>query len=883
MSGAIAALLVLSGGGAPQAVQAVELATPEVHAVRLAGPIVLDGVLSEEVWTSAPAVTEFRQRDPEEGAAASEKTEVRLAYDDEALYVGARLFDSTPGSIIARLGRRDADLGADEITFYVDPYHDGRSGYYFAVNAAGTLRDGVLYNDDWNDDTWDGIWEGRARVDKDGWTVEMRIPYSQLRFRREDHNRWGVNFRRYVARRKEEEYVVFTPKKASGFVSRFPRVTGLEGIAPPRRLSVTPYAITKAELSAHDLGDPFNDGSVVRPSMGADIKVGLGSNLTVDATINPDFGQVEVDPAVVNLSDVETFFPEKRPFFVEGANNFRFGQGGATNWWGFNWPGPQLFYSRRIGRAPQGTMPDADFTESPAGTRILGAAKLTGKVGRGWALGVLDAVTASETADLQLAGQRFRAQVEPTSNYFVARALRETTDNRHGLGFMATGVVRSLDGSRLRDELNDRAFTVGADGWTFLDASKTWVVTGWAAATHVEGTEARIADLQESAQHYYQRPDVTHVHFDPTRTSLSGYAGRATVNKEKGNVLFNAAVGLVDPGFDVNDAGFQWRTDVINSHAWTGYRWTKPGRFTREADAGLAYFRSYDFGGNVTWQGLFTHGSARFKNEYRMFGFFAYNPDTLSATRTRGGPFTLNPHGVEWETNLRSDDRKKVWARAGVHGSNYAERCEEGRWFFAGLTLRPRSNVLVSFEPELSRVHNGAQYLDTFVDPLAEATYGHRYVFAPLDQTTFSGGFRLNWTFTPRLSLEMYAQPLFSSGEYAAPGELALPRTYSFRTYGAGDGSTYDRRTGDVDPDGEGPAPPFNIGTPDFNFKSLRGNVVLRWEFRPGSTAYAVWTQNRSDDQEGFGEFAFRRSVTRLFDSHGDNIFLVKVAYTWSR
>ncbi|PYQ51264.1 MAG: hypothetical protein DMF78_13730 [Acidobacteria bacterium] len=837
--------MLLTMAGASQAVQTVE-SLPDVPAVRLTQPVVVDGVLDEEVWEKAPPVTAFVQREPNEGAAATEKTEVRIAYDDEALYIGARMLDSKPAGIVARLGRRDASLTADELTFYVDPYHDGRGGYYFAVNAAGTMRDGVLYNDDWNDDSWDGIWEGRARVDATGWTVELRIPYSQLRFRREESYRWGVNFRRYICSKKEEDYLVFTPKKASGFVSRFPHLSGLVGITPPRRIALTPYTIGKAEFTGHDAGDPFNDGSRLRPALGADFKVGLGSNLTVDGTVNPDFGQVEVDPAVVNLSDVETFFPEKRPFFVEGANNFRFGQGGATNWWGFNWGNPQLFYSRRIGRAPEGSVPDHDFADAPAGTRIITAGKLTGKVGHGWSVGVLDAVTASETGDFQFAGQRFRAQVEPAANYFVGRALHESADTRRGLGIVATGVVRSLGGSRLRDELDERAFALGLDGWQFLGANKTWVVTGWTALSNVEGSAARITDLQKDALHYFQRPDATHVSLDPARTALSGLAGRATVNKEKGNVLFNAAVGFIDPGFDVSNAGFQWRTDVVNMHAWTGYRWTRPGRFTREADVGFAYFQSYDFGGN------------------------------------RGGPLTRNPRGVEWEGDVRTDDRKMVDVRFGVHGTDYALRSEHGRWLFGGITFRPRSNLLVSFEPEMSWIHNGAQYLDTFDDPLATATYGHRYVFAPLDQTQFAAGVRLNWTFTPRLSLELYAQPLVSSGDYAAPGELARPRSYAFRTYGA-DGSTFDPKTGDVDPDGPGPAPAFNIGTPDFNFKSLRGNLVLRWEFRPGSTAYAVWTQSRSDKEDGMGEFAFHHSVSRLFSARGDNIFLVKVAYSWHR
>ncbi len=245
-----AAALLLALAGASQNVQPIESQTPPVYAVRTTTPIVVDGLLSEEVWATAPAVTTFTQRDPTEGAAPSEKTEVRIAYDDEAIYVGARLLDSQPRTIVGRLGRRDSNLGADELTFYVDPYHDGRSGYYFAVNAAGTLRDGVLYNDDWNDDSWDGIWEGRAHVDGEGWTVEMRIPYSQLRFRREDSNAWGVNFRRYVCRTKEEDYVAYTPKNASGFVSRFPKLSGLQGIVPPRRIAVTPYTTTKAEFTS---------------------------------------------------------------------------------------------------------------------------------------------------------------------------------------------------------------------------------------------------------------------------------------------------------------------------------------------------------------------------------------------------------------------------------------------------------------------------------------------------------------------------------------------------------------------------------------------------------------------------------------------------------
>jgi hypothetical protein len=340
--------------------------------------------------------------------------------------------------------------------------------------------------------------------------------------------------------------------------------------------------------------------------------VGLGTSLTLDATVNPDFGQVEVDPAVVNLSDVETFYSEKRPFFIEGSSLFRFGQGGASNYISFNWPGPDFFYSRRIGRAPGGSLPEADFADAPTGTSILGAAKLTGKAGEHWNLGTLHALTARESADLSSGGRRSRAEVEPAAYYGLLRLQREYPDNRHGIGFLATSVRRSFDDQRLRDEMNAEAYALGVDGWTFLDAKKTWVATGWAGMSHVRGSQAQIVALQQSPRHYFQRPDADRLRFDPRATSLTGFASRVALNKEKGNVLFNAGFGFIDPSFDVNDMGFVWRSDLVNTHLWTGYRWTDPGRFTRSASLEAAAFRSYDFDGNKTWDGYFALAAAQF-------------------------------------------------------------------------------------------------------------------------------------------------------------------------------------------------------------------------------------------------------------------------------
>jgi hypothetical protein len=856
----ILALVLTAGTG--QAAERPPEARVEVQAVRLSEPIRVDGVLSEEVWSTAPPATGFLQRDPTEGAAASEKTEVRVAYDDQAIYVGARMYDSDPAAIVARLGRRDAWLDADAFVFYLDSYHDRRTGYLFSVNAAGTLWDGVLYNDDWDDSSWDGVWEGRAHVDERGWTVEMRIPYSQVRFRDAPSHRWGMNARRHIARKKEDDYLAYTPKKASGFVSRFLDLVGIERIRPPRRLSLSPYATSRAEYAGHDAGDPFNDGSRYRSTVGADLKMGLGSNLTLDATVNPDFGQVEVDPAVVNLSDVETYFEEKRPFFLEGARIFDFGQGGATNYFGFNWWGPDLFYSRRIGRVPQGSLPDAEFTDVPAGVKILGAGKLTGKLGRDWNFGMLHAVTERERARLFAGSQSFRADVEPAAYYGVVRAQRQFPENRHGIGVLGTFARRFFGGSTLRDQVNSEAAVMGLDGWTFLDAKKTWVVTGWLAGSRVSGSRARIFDLQQNPQHYFQRPDVTHVHLDPDATSLSGWAGRATINKEKGSWLLNAALGAIAPGFEVNDLGFFGRTDLVNGHVWTSHRWTEPGRFSRKANLDLAYFHSSDFGGHRTWEGLFGYGGLTLLNYYSFTGWLAYNPDTLSPFRTRGGPLTLNPNGFEWDSSVRSDERKKLIVRLGYHGWSYSRSSSSGYYLGPTVEWRPSSNVLLSVGPSLNVSHEGAQWIGNFADPAATATFGTRYVFAPLEQKTFSASLRANWTFSPRLSLQLYAQPLVSAGEYSNFGELARPRSFDFVRYG--------------------PVPPVEFDNPDFNFRSLRGNAILRWEFRPGSTAYLVWTQTRSDEDET-GTFRLGHSVGRLFDARADNIVLLKIAYWISR
>jgi hypothetical protein len=871
---------------APVATDSPATARPLVRAVRAARPITIDGMLSDPLWQTADRVTGFLQRDPNEGTVPTESTVVYVAYDDAALYVAARMYDAHPDSIVGRLGRRDALTSSDYFAMYVDPYHDHRSGYYFGVNAAGTLYDGTLYNDEWDDNSWDGVWEAKVGRDSLGWTAELRIPYSQLRFIQQPRYVWGINFRRDIARKSEKDYLVYTPKNGSGFVSRFVDLIGIERVTPPPRLEILPYTTGKAELTPRTVGDPFHDGSTLTPGVGADVKLGLGSNLTLNATVNPDFGQVEVDPAVVNLSDVETFFQEKRPFFIEGSSIFNFGHGGARNYWGFNWGDPQFFYSRRIGRAPQGAVPeganpDSSFADAPGGAHILGALKLTGKVGSTWNVGALSAVTARETARVDTSGIMFRKEVEPLAYYGVFRAQKEFPDGRQGLGFMSTVAARSVTDPSLRAAVNTGAFALGVDGWTFLDHDKAWVVAGWAGLSRLTGDPARITAVQENSLHYFQRPDARHERVDSSTTSLTGWAARVYLNKQKGNWFSNSAIGVIAPKFDVHDLGFLYRTGVINMHVGGGHDWTKPGKVLRFAELGGALFRTYDWDGNINWSGVYHFGTVQLLNYHTFNWDLAYNPWTVNNRRTRGGPLTLNAPGYQVDVSWQSDTRRGVVM--GLSSGTYQAASDRNWYVSPTVDLRPASNILISVGPNVFHELTPVQYVGTFGAKLPTATYGNRYVFGTLRQTEVSAGIRLNWTYSPTLSLQMYAQPLISAGRYAEFKEVARPRTFDFTVYGrdagtitrASDGTyTVQPVTGDT-------TDAFAFSDPSFNLVSLRGNAVLRWEYLPGSTIFLVWTQSRSES-ENIGDFQFGPSVSRMIGARAHNIFLVKVTYWWN-
>ncbi len=760
----------------------------QVTATRAAEPPVIDGRLIDEPWSHAEPVSDFTQRDPDEGQPASERTEIRILYDNDALYVAARLFDREPELIGRRLSsrdglsNRDGDKDADRVIIYLDSMYDRLTGAAFGVSASNVQEDMIIFNDTFKDPSWDAVWQSRVSVDETGWSVEMRVPLSQLRFPLGEQQTWGINVERFIRRKNETVWLERVPKNEAGLASRMGNLTGLNGLSPRRRMELLPYAAARAEfIEPEEAADPFNDGARAFGALGMDLKVGLSSNLTVDATVNPDFGQVEVDPAVVNLTAFETFFPEKRAFFLEGAHIFNsFGQGGSNSFWGFNVSDPSIFYSRRIGRSPQVSL-DTDFIDQPAATTIIGAAKLTGKTSGGWNIGLLEAVTGRETARTTLGEVSEATDVEPFTNYAVARVQREL-GRRGGAGFMTTAVNRRLDTPLLKDSLVGEAYVFGTDAYVFLDRDRDWVVTGKISGSHVSGTSEAVDTVQRTEQRYYQRPDAPHIRLDPTRTSLAGWAGRVNLNRNSGVWQVNAALWGVSPGFEANDLGFQGTGDRAGAHAVVIGRGETPNRISRSRSMWVAKAWTWNYNRERQYDGWHARGAITFLNYWSLNGGGHVWRRALDDRLTRGGPSAVAPGGSAWSIEGETDARQRFSLRTSIERSVGEEG---GSSIKAGvlLSIKPSPMVTISTGPEWERSRTVAQYVTTESDATALATYGERYVFGTLDQTQMSMTTRINVVLTPTVSVQVFAQPLLANGDYVNFKELARPRTFDFLEY----------------------------------------------------------------------------------------------------
>ncbi len=907
VTAAVAALLLLSAplartplhaqdassGSAGSAPGAVMNTVPSVRAAARALPIALDGHLDEDAWRAATPITEFRQFDPKPGEPATERSEFRILYDNEAIWIGARLHDSKGlAGIRTSLVRRDQTYNSDYIEITIDGFHDHLSRAVFSVNPSGSIQDQLGIGNSCCDPGWDPVWQAATSIDSLGWTAEIRIPLSQLRFGGDTGQTWGLQLRRFIQRSNESDMWSWWAKTDPGGPPKFGHLEGLQiAQAKTSRLEVLPYVVERSSHTAFAPGSPFNRGSEQVARYGLDLKYLLSSNLTLDATFNPDFGQVEVDPAVVNLTAFEVAFPERRPFFVAGSSVFSFG--GNQCFFCSNSSGLSTFYSRRIGRSPTGAdlaQAQGPYADIPDAASILGAAKITGRVDDGWTVGVLDAVTDRAMARVQRAdGTTTQQVVEPLANYFVGRVKKDLRDGNVVLGGIVTSVLRDIP-AEFAPRLNHHSELVGADARIAWDQQQ-YVFTAQLAVSNVSGDARDITSRQLSSARFFQRPDRTARSngfftdgYDTTRTSMRGLAAYARMGKQGGDWAWEVQGNVRTPGFENNDIGFLQRTDYVFGAANVLRAWTQPTNWYQQATAIVGTQAQRNFDGDLTEQELHAFVGMTAKNFWTAQTFVIARGQVYDDKLLRGGPVAVLPATVFAGLDVQTNTRSAVYANVG--GSSATR--DGGGWgtgLYANVTWVPSPAIRLSMGPNWNANLAARQYVTTVTDPTATAFYGSRYVFGSLQARTFSLDTRLALTFTPQMTLEVFAQPFVSTGEYTQFKEFAATRVSVVRRYGveqgtiapnAGAGGTTASYT--IDPDGTGPAAPFSLTNPDFNFRSMRGSLVFRWEYRPGSTVYVAWTHQRSDLQP-YGDFALGRDFNGIWDTRPDNVILIKA--TW--
>ena len=883
----------------------------------------VDGRLDEDAWGAAEPATGFRQLEPTPGAASTERTEARVLYDRSALYVGVTAYVRDPATLVRRLVRRDADETADRVFVEIGSLADGRTAFSFGVNLAGVQRDVLLFNDQNEGDTsWDGVWDSAvARFEGEaghGYSVELKIPLSQLRYDALARGPWQIQFRRDIPSTGETSYWAPLLPDQDGYVSRFGALHGLADLRAPRRVEWVPYAATRLTRAPGNAANPFYAENDLDGTLGFDAQVGLTSSLTLTATANPDFGQVEQDPADVNLTDFETQFAERRPFFVEGTDVFDFG---GTRAAAYVTDRPQFFYTRRIGRTPlavcrvypedpacaRGT--EGAYTDSPQQTTILGAAKLSGTVG-GWTVGLLNAVTSPEHGQTLLqtgcgprgctGASQSQRLVEPLSNYAVARARRAWNGGRTGVGLFGSSVLRDANRDFLRDLIPTDA-TIGGLDLEHTFPGRVWSVSGVAAGSVVTGGSESILRLQQSSRRYYQRPDAGYLTFDPARTAIGGYRAEATLAKVGGGSHWRGAVtaSATSPGFETNDLGFQRRAD------WVGADWRINYNTSQLGAAGLQRLEAYAFGGQAVNYGgdlvfnRFNAGfTARYTNLWSSTVVLSARPVYVNDRLTRGGPLALRPADYSASVRVRTNPGLPLAAglrvaRRGEFAHAHAGVGREWTWQVQpSVGARITDALQVSLAPTWTSAFNTDQYLFAAPDAASPASLGgRRYVFSDVRQEAVELETRVDWAFTPDLTLQLYAVPYVDSRRYEGFRQLAEARTYDFVRFGATPGTTITplrvaggtetevgvdeaNRFRVTDLDGE----TFDISDRNFTYLSLRGNAVVRWQWRPGSELFFVWQQT-VDGYDAFRGLDVASDLGDVFLDDVQNVFQIKATY----
>ncbi|MDF1576107.1 MAG: DUF5916 domain-containing protein [Bacteroidales bacterium] len=842
------------------------------EAFRIEEAPVINGIFDDEAWKQGSWAGDFTQLEPYADRPPSQPTEFKVAFDNMNLYIAVKALDSAPDSITNRMSRRDNGDG-DMVFIIFDSYHDLRTGFIFGLSSSGVRFDMIQTNNGQNEDpTWDPIWLGKAQLHDWGWGAEMKIPFTQLRFKKNSREVWGFEVARQIFRENELSLWHPIPRNAPGLMHAMGELNGLQDIEPRKQLDLMPYGVAALNTYEPEEGNPYADGYDYKLNMGLDGKIGVTNNLTLDFTINPDFGQVEADPSEVNLTAFENFFEEKRPFFIEGKSitsfNVGLGDGDVGN--------DNLFYSRRIGRRPQGypSIDDDEYTTVPRFTRILGAAKLTGKTENGLSVGIMEALTADTKARIDQEGSERKETVEPLTNYSLARVQKDFNKGNTIVGGALTSTIRRLEGTEM-DYLHKNATTAGVD-FTQYYKERNYMLNASLYMSHVQGSEEAISRTQQSSARYFQRPDADYMEFDGTRTSLSGAGGKLEFGKIGGNWNFLFMHIFKTPGLELNDMGYMQLSDHMLNVLWTGYNFTEPFSIFRSLRLNTDVHISNDFGGTITGIGYEYNANASFKNFWSAGfggGITAHN---ISNRTLRGGPSMYLPGDGRFYFRVMSDDRKAISGGFFGNISRGADKYYERYSYSLLLTIRPLNTLSVSLFPSFSPSKQELQYVNQ-----TDMNEDARYIFASIDQKVLSMSLRINYNITPDLTIQYWGQPFTASGKYSDFKMITDPKAERFsdryHLYAA-DQIHLNDQSYEIDENLDMNVD-YSFENPDFSVDEWLSNLVIRWEFLPGSTAYLVWSQTR-DYYIQDGDFALWENMNHMFtNKRATNTFLVKFSY----
>ncbi len=835
---------------------------------------IIDGLLDDTSWDIVDWTGDFIENRPDENTAPTYQTKFKIVYDEKNLYLGIRCFDAEPDKIVNRLSRRDGFEG-DWVGFVIDSYHDQRTAVLFVVTSAGVKGDEFISNNGSDEDpNWNPIWFTKTNIDTEGWTAEMKIPLSQLKFGKSAEQIWGLQVMRRFFRDEELSQWQRIPPDAPGWVSEFGQLQGLLNLEPQKQMEIQPYTVAKLETYEGQQGNPFLDGKDGQISGGLDAKIGITNDLTLDLTLNPDFGQVEADPSAIALDGFQIFFQEQRPFFIENKNifDYRFSNSEAGDTFGSD----NLFYSRRIGRSPQGTvnLTENEYIDQPENTPIIGAAKFSGKTKNGWSVGVLESVTARRYAIIDNNGERRREVVEPLTNYFVGRLQKDFNNKNTFVGgiFTATGREELSEGL---DFLHKSAYTGGFD-FKHQWHGRDWYLGGNIIWSHIKGSEVAIRNTQESIGHLFQRVDATHVAVNPEKTSLTGSGGNVQIGKiGNGHWKFESGATWRSPELELNDIGFQRQSDDIRHYTWVGYQTLKPDSTFRRVGINYNHWSVWDFGGNHNKMQLNTNSWQNWKNNWFSNVGFNFQPIQYSNSALRGGPRLRLSPGISFFNGLESDGRKKLRFSLFHNGGKGLDDSYRNYSIEFGATYQPVNALKVSAFPSYSINNDKLQYIQNSIGP-----NGPIYLNGEIEQHTLAMSLRVNYTINPNLSVQYWGQPFISQGRFSNFKKVtnALAKDFGDRylLYPSNQISMSENRF-DIDENGDGMSD-VSFNNPDFSFIQFRSNLVIRWEYIPGSEIFLVWSQDIS--QSGNPQEPLLDSLgSNIFGQQPKNIFLLKATY----